>query len=464
MKPIKLGSSFSLVAPVLARDAYAQCRGAEVITRDVAIVGGGATGTYAAINLKDQGKSIIVVEKQGALGGHASTYHDPTTGTPINYGVQLYHDDQVTRSFFDLLNITLGGGTFPQGKTTQYIDFRDGSPVLNYSVPPASEDYFQALHKYPYLETGIELPEPVPEELLLTWDEYLEEFNLTDDAIATYSRPAITGDPTKVLALYVFNNMNTDMLEEQIEAKIVINANGDIAEPYTKALAQLGSDVLLNSVVTGGRRGRKPADGVKLCVSTPEGNKRIVAKQLVFSAPFVPENLESFSLDERETNVISKFEGGCYYTGVVTNLGLPTNYSYANRGQKTEYHIASVPGVVMFNPTNVDGTYYYWYTSFSDLTKEQVEAETRSTLKLLQKTVAGADVNAEPRFVAYKSHTPLHPTTSAEAIRNGVYRDLYALQGYRNTWYTGSIFSTGSSALWNLTSQLLPRIIAASEQ
>ncbi|KAI1644291.1 FAD/NAD(P)-binding domain-containing protein [Daldinia loculata] len=464
MKPIKLGSSFSLVASVLARNVHAQCQGAEVITRDIAIVGGGATGTYAAINLKDQGKSIIVIEKRGALGGHTSTYHDPTTGTPINYGLQLYHDDEVSRSFFALLNITVSGGTFPISKIPLYIDFTDGSPVLNYSIPPLNEDYFQALHKYPYLENGLELPDPVPEELLLTWAEYMEQFNLTDDAIATYSRPAVPGDLTKILALYVFNNLNTVMLEEELEGKIIVNANGDLAEPYSNALAELGSDVLLNSVVTDGQRGSKPADGVRLCVSTPEGSKRVIAKQLVFSAPPVLENLEPFGLDERETNIISQFEGGFYYTGVVTNLGLPTNYSYVNRGQKTQSHVASLPGVVMFNPTNVEGTYYYWYTSLSDLTKEQVETETRDTLKLLQKTVAGADANAEPQFVAYKSHTPLHPTASADAIRKGIYRDIYSLQGYRNTWYTGSLLVTGSSQLWNITSQLLPRIIAASEQ
>ncbi|KAI1654623.1 FAD/NAD(P)-binding domain-containing protein [Daldinia decipiens] len=464
MKPIKWGSSFSFVASVLARDVHGRCQGAEVITRDIAIVGGGATGTYAAINLKDQGKSIVVIEKHGALGGHASTYHDPATGTPINYGVQLYYDDQIGRSFFALLNITVSRGTFPDSKTPLYIDFTDGSPVLNYSIPPPGEDYFQALHKYPYLENGLELPDPVPEELLLTWAEYLEQFNLTDEAIATYSRPAVSGDITKILALYVFNNLNTVMLEEELEGKIIVNSNSDLAEPYSKALAELGSDVLLNSVVTGGQRGSKPTDGVRLCVSTPRGNKRVIAKQLVFSAPPVLENLKPFGLDERETNIISQFEGGCYYTGVVTNLGLPTNYSYVNRGQQTESHIASVPGVVMFNPTKVEGTYYYWYTSLSDLTKNQVETDTRDTLKRLQKTVTGADVNAEPIFMAFKSHTPLHPTASADAIRKGIYRDVYSLQGYRNTWYTGSLLVTGSSQLWNITSQLLPRIIAALER
>ncbi|KAI8961033.1 FAD/NAD(P)-binding domain-containing protein [Daldinia sp. FL1419] len=463
MKPMKLGSSFSFVAQTLAIDAHPQCQDADLITRDIAIIGGGATGTYAAINLRDQGRSVIVVEKHGILGGHTATYHDPATGAPINYGVQLYHDDQTSREFFARLKINVSGGNFVE-KTPLYLDFGDGSPVLNYSIPPLNDDYYQALHKYPYLENGIELPNPVPEELLLPWSDYLERFNLTDNAIATFSRPAAAGDLTKTLALYVFNYLNTNMIEEEVEGKIIVNVNGDLAETYRNALSELRSDVLLNSVVTSARRGGRRAAGVKLCVSTPEGSKRIVAKQLVFAAPPVMDNLGPFDLDEREANVVSQFQGGFYYTGVVTNLGLPTNYSYQNRGQKTKYHVASLPGVVMFNPTSVEGTYYYWYSSLSDLTREQVEADTYNTLKRLQQTVTGANASVEPQFVAYDSHTPLYPTASADAIRKGVYRDIYSLQGYRNTWYTGALLLSGSSQLWNRTSQLLPKIIAASEQ
>ncbi|KAL7626109.1 hypothetical protein AAE478_002879 [Parahypoxylon ruwenzoriense] len=456
-------SSLGLVVSALASKCAAQCQNAEVITRDVAIIGGGATGTYAAINLKDKGKSIVMVERKGELGGHTATYHDPATGTPINYGLQVYYDDQLSRDFLTRLNITVSKGEFPHSKPV-YIDFTDGSPVENYSVPALKDDYIQELHKYPYLESGIELPDPVPEDLLLSWSDYIKKFNLSDDAVATYSRPAVAGDLTKILALFVFNNLNTVMLEEEMNGKTVVNANGDYAEPYRNALAELGSDVLLHSTVISGQRGSKPSDGVKLCVATPEGNKRIVAKQLIVAMPPVLKNLDPFGLDEREQNIISEFEGGNYYTGVVTNLGLPTGCSYVNRGQATEAHVATLPGNVMFNPTKVDGTYYYWYTSLTPLSRSEVEAATYATLKRLQKTVDGADETAEPRLVAYNSHTPLHPTADADAIRGGVYRDMYALQGYRNTWYTGSLMVTGSSQLWNITSQLLPNIIAATEQ
>ena len=46
------------------------------IERDVAIIGGGSAGTYAAIRLKDMSKSVVVIEKDGILGGHTDTYSE----------------------------------------------------------------------------------------------------------------------------------------------------------------------------------------------------------------------------------------------------------------------------------------------------------------------------------------------------------------------------------------------------
>lgn len=45
-----------------------------VIHRDVSIIGGGSAGTYAAVGLQDRGKSVLVIEKAGRLGGNTETY------------------------------------------------------------------------------------------------------------------------------------------------------------------------------------------------------------------------------------------------------------------------------------------------------------------------------------------------------------------------------------------------------
>lgn len=39
----------------------------DTITRDVVIVGGGASGAHAAVSLSDMGKTVVVVEKQSQL-------------------------------------------------------------------------------------------------------------------------------------------------------------------------------------------------------------------------------------------------------------------------------------------------------------------------------------------------------------------------------------------------------------
>ncbi|KIJ29763.1 hypothetical protein M422DRAFT_115975, partial [Sphaerobolus stellatus SS14] len=68
-----------------------------IITRDVAVIGGGSTGTYGAIRLKDYGKSVVVIEAKDKLGGHTETYHDPSTGTTIDIGVLEWHDLPIVR-------------------------------------------------------------------------------------------------------------------------------------------------------------------------------------------------------------------------------------------------------------------------------------------------------------------------------------------------------------------------------
>ena len=62
----------------------------DIVTRDYCVIGGGASGTYAAIRLQQMNKSVALVELKDTLGGHTNTYTDPNTQTAIDYGVQAY--------------------------------------------------------------------------------------------------------------------------------------------------------------------------------------------------------------------------------------------------------------------------------------------------------------------------------------------------------------------------------------
>jgi phytoene dehydrogenase-like protein len=47
----------------------------------------GSSGTYGAIRLQASGKSVVVIEANDVLGGHANTYTDPASNRTIEYGV-----------------------------------------------------------------------------------------------------------------------------------------------------------------------------------------------------------------------------------------------------------------------------------------------------------------------------------------------------------------------------------------
>ena len=152
------------------------------ITRDVCIIGGGSSGTYGAIRLSDSGKSVVVVEAQNVLGGHTNTYTDPGTNDTVDYGVQIFHNLDSVRAYFARFDIPLQTAVLDSpGTVTEYVDFRTGEVVPGFTAPDPSAAfaaYGAQVAKYPYLETGFDLPDPLPADLLLPFGEFVEKYNL----------------------------------------------------------------------------------------------------------------------------------------------------------------------------------------------------------------------------------------------------------------------------------------------
>lgn len=79
----------------------------DVISRDVLIIGGGSSGTYSALRLRDLGKSVAVVEAKGLLGGHTETWTDPVSRGKVELGVIIFHDNELVRKYFGRYQIPL---------------------------------------------------------------------------------------------------------------------------------------------------------------------------------------------------------------------------------------------------------------------------------------------------------------------------------------------------------------------
>lgn len=59
----------SLLLSALSLSSTTLATYVEDVESDVCIIGGGSSGTYAAVRLQQMGKSVTVVEKQSQLGG-----------------------------------------------------------------------------------------------------------------------------------------------------------------------------------------------------------------------------------------------------------------------------------------------------------------------------------------------------------------------------------------------------------
>lgn len=430
-----------------------------IITRDICIIGGGSTGTYSAVRLSDSGKSVVVVEAKDRLGGHTNTYTDPSTNETVDYGVVVFHNMSVVLDYFARFDIPLTTlSAAGLGQEPEYVDLTTGKIVAQYNPPNISAAlaaYGAQLEKYAYLEDGFDLPYPVPADLLLPFGDFMKKYNLENAGEFLFNFAQGLGNFLEQYTLYVFKNFGLHTLQD-LSTGFVTTARQDNSEIYKKARAELGPNVLLRSRVIA--TDRSGSDGVKVLVQTPQGVKLILANKLVVTIPPKLNNLVGFDLSTNETSLFAQFINSAYYTALIRNKNnnIP---SITNIGAETTYNIPVLPAIYTISPTRVSGLYDIKVGSADALSNAQVHALiVESFLRL---GTAGTVNTTTPEFAAYSNHTPFELTVSKEAIQNGFYQNLYALQGQRYTWYTGAAFHThDSSLLWQFTEGLIPSILA----
>ncbi|KAA8651009.1 hypothetical protein EYZ11_004300 [Aspergillus tanneri] len=429
----------------------------DVISRDVCIIGGGSTGTYATINLKDRGQTVVVVEKESVLGGHTNTYTDPKTGTKIDYGVRSYSNYSVVRDFFARFDVPLTEYTF-DAEHQVFVDFQTGQNFPKFNASFDFLAYIAQLAKYPYLSTSWSLPDPVPEDLLLPFRDFITKYSLQDIAFTIWEYSWGCGDILEQPTVYILKAVDQPFVEG-LEQGLLTTARLNNHEIYDKALEELGSDALVSSTVSAAQR--TEGEKVKLVVQTPNGKKLVVASKVVVTMPPKIENMQPLGLDSQEESIFQQFDNSAWYVFVVTDTGLPVGYSFQNvrPSSHSTFKIPPLPGMYNLNPTPVDGIFAGWYGGPNAVSQEDAKSDILRSIAHVRKGL-NIFTTDKTRFLACDSHTPFQLTVPADAIRNGFYHDLEGLQGHRNTWYTGAAFlSHHAGALWNYTHQLLPSIV-----
>lgn len=434
----------------------------DIITRDVVILGGGASGTYGAIRLQDEGKSVVVVEEKSRLGGQTETYTDPESGFRAEMGVVAWYTSDTVNKFFARLNVALKKTDVQRAGlanfTTIPVDFRTGRTLTSaYSgnIREGLANFAQQLAKYPYLEYGFDLPYPVPADLLLPFGEFAKKYNLEGAMPLLVIFGNGMGDFLNQPTLYVMKLVSMEAVEAIQQDTFQSNRDGNNREIYEKAEVLLGENVLYNSQLLAMDRSTAK---VKLVVQTPSGTKYIEAKKLLSAIPPKLDKLAGFDLDSIERGLVSEFKNTGYYTAIIKNTGIVGAVEYKNRGVDSPYNVPVLPGTYYIQVTKIPGHFSVKYCSPQQLSEEVVKANIIADVERLK--IGGTANTTTPEFVVFHSHAPFEMTVSPQAIQDGFYKKLYALQGQKNTYWTGAAFhSQDSSKLWEFTERLLPKII-----
>ncbi|KAK6599369.1 flavin-containing superfamily Amine oxidase [Botrytis cinerea] len=404
----------------------------EHVERDVVVIGGGSSGTYAAIE----------------------TYIDPATGVSDDYGVIIFHNIDLVKNYAARLNVTLAvANTTEYVQSSVYADFRTGLENSTYTTADFTAGlmlYMEQLAKYPYLENGFDLPDPVPEDLLLTFGEFAIKYNFGKEFLGFISNFAQgLGDLLSKPTLYVLKNFGPGVIE-CFTTGFLATAAQDNSLLYESAQQIIGDDnVFLSATIIAVDRS---GDCAQVLISTPTGYKFINAQKLVFSITPQISNLAGWDLSTSEQTLFSQFNNSGYYVGVFGNTGLPTGISIVNVADNTTYGFPPLPAAYAINPTAIPDVFNLYYGSAISITDDEVRAAMYGELERLQIT----------ELLAYTRHTPFELWVPAEAIAAGFYSDLYALQGQQNTFYTGAAFhAQDSTLLWQFTEALLPNITAS---
>lgn len=471
----RLGSGTPTASPAtsLATGLAAEANAAaQVINTDVVIIGGGATGTYAAVKLRDAGVRVQVIEQRDRLGGHTQTYQDPISGGRTETGVVIYENISATTAFAQRLGVPLVPVNLGTGAGETLVDFRTGkalppSPYTESETAAALEAYAEQLAKYPYLDLGFDLAYPVPSDLLLSFGDFVKKYKL-DAAVPVISQyDQGVGNILNQTAIYPLKLFG---LQDLISLKsgYLTTARGDNSELYTRAAAIIGpSRIQYRSTVAAMQRSTDATQPHLLRLQGPAGPLYIHAKRILSTIPPVLANLSGWDLDANERSLFGRFNNSAYYTAIVNKTGLPANMTFYNATSNTPYELPVLPGIYGISlaaplpgtsAQPIPGAFNVKYGAPSAMSSDAVKADIVSEIQRLQKA-QGLKVTT-PGFVFFDSHTPYELVVPAKAIAGGFYKDLYALQGRKGTWWTGAAWHTHNSALlWRFTDGIVEDVV-----
>jgi hypothetical protein len=433
----------------------------DVLECDVCILGAGAAGCYAAIRLRDRGISSIVLEKSARVGGHTETYREPGKGNHFDIGVRIYPDIPIVRQYCARLGVKLVKADIKASVRTIYVDVKSGKPVPSRDPHPLLTWFALwrleriVKRKFGYLEKpGFQLPEAVPEDLLLPLWDFLSKHRIGRSYIPFMRMLQGFGAPRALPALYALKNLSATVMRCARFLSFVTVDQG-CETLYDKISGALGNTLRCNVQIQSIRR-----SGALIEVTATQGGRSLAirCRKLFVTYPPLLSRMDAIDLDQQEKSVFSKLKHYYYWTVVATISGLPTGADIVPIKGDNPLAEYVLPGIYMVLHTPIPDRYNILYGSEYPLTQEEVLDDIGGFIRQVSKNIDGNDVKLEA-VQLFKDHAPYGTRVTPDDVRKGFYRSLSALQGHNNTYYLGAAVDTNAShSVWLHAEEILSTV------
>ncbi len=217
----------------------------------------------------------------------------------------------------------------------------------------------------------------------------------------------------------------------------------------------LVKSVLFQSELVSVQRSSK---GVRAVVNTPTGRKSIQANKILNAAYPLLSNLQGWDLSAQEKKLFGKFNAHSYFASVVSTKAVGQNTTLDNIGSKDPFGVPPMPGAYGMQPTAFPNTHLLYYGANSIISTNEAQSNIRADMKRM--AANGAILSSDIEFLDWYDHTPTRLFASAQDIGAGLYKNLAALQGVSNSWWSGAAWAAqDSSLIWEFTDRLVDRML-----
>jgi hypothetical protein len=393
-----------------------------------------------------------------------ATSRPTLTPRAVELGARIFNDDKTTRDFFSRFNIALTSSPPVTPSDTKYLDLMTGKPVA-YTPPDAAAQgaalgrYAAQVAKYPVLSDPSKIPYPVPADLLLTFSDFIKKYDLRDALPIFALFCEGWGDLLNIPAVYVLIYADNVLINGIFTNSFLTSSARDSSLLFKAAGSFLENAVHLSTTVKTVLR--LPTLPNLILLSTSQGPRVIAARKIISAFPQVTDNFAGWDLDSNERNIFSTFKATAWYIAPLRNSGIPANTTLQNVAANTSFNLGTLPSVYNFVPSPDPSLPLAYYGTQDQISVDAAKTGIYATLDRLK--AASAILKTGKNDVAtIVSHGNYELRVTADQIKGGFYKKLYALQGKRNTFYTGAAFiKHSSSPIWAYTEALVSDVVKA---